>query len=220
MDKLFFVLFLWMILPFPGFGQNADSTAVAEVPEPITQPEKKPKSGPIRNFFRKDYPNPTKAMIFSLVIPGAGQLYNKKYWKVPIVWGGYAAMIYFIDFSGTQYRYFKQEYIYAVDGDESTVSELMLYKGWGEDDIKEYRDLYHKKLELSYIGLAAMIVLSSADAFVDAHLMKFDVSEDLTLQIKPHIDLNTGAGNAIGLGLGFKLNPKNDLQPKVFFGNP
>lgn len=178
-----------------------------------TTPEKVKKSGPIRNFFKKDYPNPTKAMIFSLVIPGTGQLYNKKYWKVPIVWGAYGLMIYFIDFSSGQYKYFKEEYIVVVNGGESP---LVTQNGWGEDDIKYYRDLYRKRMELSYIGLVAVTLLSGIDAYVDAHLMGFDVSEDLTMHIRPKYDFIPDQGSSLGVGLSFHFN-NSKAKPKVFF---
>lgn len=183
----------------------------------ITKPEKAKKSGALGNFFKKDYPNPKKALFLALAIPGAGQIYNKKYWKAPIVWGGYGLMIYFIDFSGSQYRLLRQEYIYAIDGDENTVSQLMLYNGWGEDDILQYRDLYRKRLELSYIGLVAMVVLSGVDAFVDAHLMKFDVSEDLSMQLRPKVEILPNHHNTFGLGLSFQFNKKNNEPPAGFF---
>ena len=195
-----------------NYSNPNDSSIVANA-----EPKKVKKGGPVRNFFKKDYPNPTKAMILSFVIPGGGQLYNKKYWKAPIVWGTYGLMIYFIDFSSSQYKYLKQEYIYCVDGDEDTISELKLYKGWGEDDIKQNRDLFRKRMELSYIGLAAAILLSGIDAYVDAHLKGFDVSEDLTMRIGPKVDFMPYAGSSMGVGMSFHLNNKNKNQPKILF---
>ncbi len=222
MKKLFTIpCFLLVIVP-AVFSQDEvvvdslQADSLKEISE-ITKPEKAKKSGALGNFFKKDYPNPKKALFMSLVIPGAGQIYNKKYWKVPIVWGGYGLMIYFIDFSGSQYRLLRQEYIYAIDGDENTVSQLMLYNGWGEDDILQFRDLYRKRLELSYIGLVAMVVLSGVDAFVDAHLMKFDVSEDLSMQLRPKVEILPNHHNTFGLGLSFQFNKKNNEPPAGFF---
>ena len=211
-----------IFLTFLCFGQEeiVSDSLVSDsiIAESVTpEPEKVKKSGPIRSFFKKGYPNPTKAMVFSFILPGAGQLYNKKYWKAPIVYGAYGLMIYFIDFSSGQYKYLKQEYIYAVDGDESTTSELMLNSGWGEDDIKSERDLYRKRMELSYIGLAAVALLSGIDAYVDAHLMGFDVSEDLTMKVKPKLDFNPYEGSSLGVGLSLHLNSKKDTTPKDFF---
>jgi Family of unknown function (DUF5683) len=221
MKKLSFILGCLLVLATSCFGQNDIISDTLTVDSSLTEPAipaTEKKSGPIRNFLKKGYPNPTKAMVFSFVIPGAGQFYNKKYWKVPIVWGAYGLMIYFIDFSSTQYNFFKQEYIYAVDGDGNTESKLMTIKGWGEDDIKSERDLYRKRMELSYIGLAAVALLSGVDAYVDAHLMGFDVSEDLTMRVRPKVDFMSFEGSSIGVGVSFNLKNK-ETKPKVFFNN-
>ena len=193
---------------------DSSTTVKSVVSEP--ESEKKKKSGPVRNFFRKGYPNPTKAMVLSFVIPGSGQLYNKKYWKIPIVLGAYGLMIYFIDFSSGQYKFYKQEYINCVDDNPGTVSLLKTQKGWGEDDIKSERDLYRKRMELSYVGLAAVALLSGVDAFVDAHLKGFDVSEDLTMRVKPKVDFVPFEGSSMGIGFSFQLKNNSSLQPKVF----
>ena len=227
MRKLFSILSVFLFFSAFCFGQeevqndsiNIDSVVVERV-FTDTSAQKVEKYGAVKSFFKKGYPNPTKAMVFSFVIPGAGQIYNKKYWKVPIVWGAYGLMIYFIDFSSGQYKLLKQEYIYCVDDEPGTVSFLKEQKGWGEDDIKSERDLYRKRMELSYVGLAAVAVLSGVDAFVDAHLKGFDVSEDLTMKVGPKVDFMPYEGSSLGVGLSFHLNTNNKNQPKVFFTNP
>ena len=129
-------------------------------------------------------------------------------------------MIYFIDFSSGQYHYFRDEYIKCVDDDPLTSSPLKDVRGWGEDDIKEWRDLYRKRMELSYIGLAGVMVLSGVDAFVDAHLAGFDVSEDLTMQVRPKFDFVPIEGSTIGIGISLKMNNKSQNQPKILFSQP
>jgi hypothetical protein len=213
-QSLIFACFLF--LSFYSFGQeNLATDSLTVVDSIITESatlEKVKKNGPIKSFFKKGYPDPKKAMICSIVLPGAGQLYNKKYWKVPIVWGAYGLMIYFIDFSSGEYKFFKQEYITVVNGGESPLTLI----GYGADDIKFYRDLYRKRMELSYIGLFAVALLSGVDAFVDAHLKGFNVSEDLTMRVKPKVDFMPFEGSTLGIGFNFQLNNK-DIQPKVFF---
>lgn len=220
MKKLPFLICCFFLISFATLAQEeivVDSIATDSLIAETDPPKKAKKSGPIKNFFKKGYPNPKKAMIFSLVIPGAGQLYNKKYWKTPIVVGACGAMIYFIDFSSGQYKYLKKEYIKAVDEDEDTISELIVDKGWTEEDIKSYRDLYRKRMELSYIGLAAVTLLSGVDAFVDAHLMRFDVSEDLTMQVRPKLDIISYDSASLGLGVSLRLSDNREKTPKVFF---
>ncbi len=220
MKKISSIIFLLLFVAVYCIGQEeilTDSLSLDSITTELKPLGKEKKYGLVKSFFKKDYPNPKKAMILSFVIPGAGQIYNKKYWKTPIVYGAYGLMIYFIDFSSGQYKYLKQEYINAVDDDDNTESELMKYKGWGEDDIKSERDLYRKRMELSYIGLAAVALLSGIDAFVDAHLMGFDVSEDLTMKVGPKVDFLPYEGSSLGLGLSLHLNNKNKYPPKVFF---
>ena len=225
MKKLSFFIGCFLFLGYLGFAQEDIISDTLIITDSITaEPPnaKKEKNRPIRNFFKKNYPDPKKAMILSFVLPGSGQLYNKKYWKLPLVYGAYGLMIYFIDFSSGQYKFFKQEYIYCVDDDPETISLLKTQKGWGEDDIKSERDLYRKRVELSYVGLFAVSLLSGVDAFVDAHLKGFDVSDDLTMKVKPKIDYSPFEGSNLGIGVGLSLhlNKKPNPQPKVFFGNP
>ncbi len=215
MKKQFLIFTSFLFLSFNSFGQEdltTDSLAVDSIITESADSEKVKKNGPIKNFFKKGYPDPKKALICSFVLPGAGQLYNKKYWKAPIVWGAYGLMIYFINFSSGEYKFFKQEYIAVVNGGESILTQI----GYGADDIKYYRDLYRKRMELSYIGLFAVTLLSGVDAFVDAHLKGFNVSEDLTMRIKPKVDFMPFEGSSLGIGFNFQLNNKDHI-PKVYF---
>lgn len=149
------------------------------------------------------YPHPGKAALFSIV-PGMGQVYNKKFWKVPIVFTAVGSMIYLIDFNGRNYQRYKTAYRLRVDGDETTIDEFVdIYSQ--ADRLKTIRDGYRKNRELSYIGLAATFVLSAADAFVDAHLTQFNVSDDLSLKVKPNVQSSQGLGTSFGVGIQLKF---------------
>lgn len=128
--------------------------------------------------FKAGYPDPKKAAILSLALPGAGQLYNKRWWKLPLVYGAMGGMVYSIDYNTRQYRRFSQAYILALRGEPHEFIDYNL----STQAIKRYRDQFDKRRQLSWIGLAAVHLLQSAEAFVDAHLMQFDLSEDLSLQ--------------------------------------
>lgn len=126
--------------------------------------------------------NPTWAAFYSAVIPGLGQLYNQKYWKIPIVYGGLITSIYFIDFNSDLYHTYQDAYIARVDEDSTTIDNFPFYS---DANIKELRDYYRRNLELSYIATGVVYLLNIVDATVDAHLFEFDVSDDLGMMIEP-----------------------------------
>lgn len=123
--------------------------------------------------------SPFKATVLSAVIPGAGQWYNHKKWKSPIVWAGVGTCVYFIGFNTKQYRYYKAEYIAAADTDPATVSP------YTAGQIKPVMDTYRKQLDISYFALIGIYALQIIDAHVDAHLNSFDVSPNLSLHWQP-----------------------------------
>jgi len=133
-------------------------------------------------WFSKDYPKPSKALILS-IIPGGGQAYNKKWWKMPIVYGAMAGMIYLVDRNTDEYLYYKRAYRRKVRGLPHDLS------GQGGLDsapyLKASRDQADKNTQLSYIGLFAVYGLAGIEAFVDAHLSSFDVSDDLSIRVQP-----------------------------------
>ncbi len=136
------------------------------------------KKGWWHRTFKENWPDPKKAATLSLVLPGAGQLYNKRWWKVPLVYGAMGAMVYSIDYNTRNYRRFRDAYILALQGKPHEFSAFNLET----DAIRRYRDQYDKRRQLSWIGLVAVHLLQAAEAFVDANLMQFDVSDDLSLR--------------------------------------
>ncbi|MDX1943175.1 MAG: DUF5683 domain-containing protein, partial [Saprospiraceae bacterium] len=159
-----------------------------------------------QGWFSKDYPNPKKAALLSLVVPGAGQVYNKGIWyvKVPIIYGAIGGVVYAIDLNQSRYRRFKKAYSQKLR-DEDTEFKGLPFDN--ERSLKILRDYYDKNTQLSYIGLVAVYALQSVEAFVHAHLKTFDVNDDLSLRLKPQLntDLLTGAPTpAIGLVIQFE----------------
>lgn len=143
--------------------------------------------------------NPTRAAIYSAVIPGLGQVYNKKYWKAPIPYVGFGIAIYFLENNLKNLKYYRQSYLYANDGDPTTINE----SGYSNSSLLKAITLYKKWRDLSYISLGAIYVLNIVDAYVDAHLFYFDISEDISMHIAPFVPL---AGKAsVGLTLSLKL---------------
>lgn len=154
----------------------------------------------LNNFLKKDYPNPRKAALMSLVLPGSGQIYNKSYWKLPIVYGSLAATITVESFYVKLYREYKTAYFNKVN---NLPQELPKYDGYDATSIKRARDGARKKVEFWGLLIGINVLLITAEAFTDAHLKNFDVSDDLSLRVKPTIFQTNSGSAAVGLGLGF-----------------
>jgi hypothetical protein len=144
--------------------------------------------------------SPKKAALYSAVLPGLGQAYNKKYWKIPLVYGGFAAFGYFIDWNNNFYKTSKNAYRDLSDGDESTNSYLKLkqikyYDLNNPTDVENLKrgllrsqDYYRRNRDLLVILTIAFYGLNIIDASVDAHFFNWDISDDLTLNWQPTID--------------------------------
>jgi hypothetical protein len=131
--------------------------------------------------------SPQKATLLSATLPGMGQIYNGRAWKVPIIYAGFGTIAYFVRFNNTNYQEFRQAYMARVDGNPNTVPDekFELYR---TDNLKSGMNYYRRNLEITFIAAAALYVLNILDATVDAHLLDFDVGEDLTLKLRPSLN--------------------------------
>ncbi len=145
--------------------------------------------------------SPQKATILSAVVPGAGQIYNRKYWKAPIVWAGIGISYSFIRENHKEYKRYRTAYLALVDEDPATVDEFNGQYDPGE--VRRVMEVYQRWRDISYIALAGVYVLNIIDASVDAHFVRFDVSPDLSLNIGP--SLHAAALGATGVNLQFSL---------------
>ncbi len=141
--------------------------------------------------------SPRKATIYSAVLPGLGQIYNKKYWKVPLVYIGFGTLGYFIDWNNDQYTLYREAYADIADDDPNTNSfeELNFEGRWNLDNPRERnqfsealnraKETARRNRDLVIISTAAFYALNIIDASVDAHLFNFDISDDLTMKWIP-----------------------------------
>jgi hypothetical protein len=129
------------------------------------------------------YQNPRKAAIMSAILPGLGQVYNKKYWKVPIVIAGFGTLGFFINYNQKGYLKWRLAYIDIQDG------VLDMDMGYDFpltiDQIGRTKNSYKRYRDLSIIGTAGFYILQILDATVDAYLFDWDISEDLSMRIEP-----------------------------------
>lgn len=145
--------------------------------------------------------SPKRATILSALLPGAGQIYNRKYWKAPIAWGGLGTCIYFIQRNNTELQRYKTAYLAQVDGDPATVDE---FNGrFSPETVRNVADQYQRWRDLSYICLAGVYILNVVDAAVDGYFVHFDVGDDLSLDLGPSLPL--AAQGATGLSLRLRL---------------
>jgi|AntAceMinimDraft_9_1070365.scaffolds.fasta_scaffold82912_2 hypothetical protein len=131
--------------------------------------------------------SPKKATIYSAVIPGLGQAYNKKYWKIPIVYTGFGVLSYFIISNRNEYLQFREAYDYVILGDTLNPINNDYVNIYSADKLLKARDFYRRNMEFSMILTGFWYILNIVDASVDAHLFDYDISDDLSLHIEPMV---------------------------------
>ena len=130
--------------------------------------------------------SPKKAALFSAILPGSGQIYTEKYWKVPIVYGGIITSIYFIEENNKKYKNYKEAALLSYEIGENQL-------GYTYTELKTLKNHYRRNRDVSYFSLLGIYILNIVDASVNAHLYNFDVSDDISINIKPHLSLyNSG----------------------------
>lgn len=141
------------------------------------------------NFNDKEEHSVSKATILSAVFPGLGQAYNQKYWKIPILYGGFASLGYAVSFCNRQYKRYRTAYNFLTDKNPATVDE---FNGrLSADQLKSNRDYYRRNRDYAIIGTAAVYILNIIDANVDASLYNYEVDDNLAIRVTPTF-LNEG----------------------------
>lgn len=171
---------------------------------PDIKQEKDPTDSLSRELKRKQWvPNPTKATWLALVIPGGGQIYNRKYWKLPIVYGGFAGCAYALTWNGKMYKDYQAAYVDAVNEkwDSSSITDL-LPPGYVDrvshsqitETLRKRKDTYRRWRDLSIFAFIGVYLISVVDAYVDAELSNFDIGPDLSMKVEPTLINNQTGG--------------------------
>jgi hypothetical protein len=201
MYRLFVLIFL-SVLPSVVFSQiTTDSTS--SIKSPSARPDEKTitylplyearPAGPFR-------PSPRRATLLAVALPGAGQLYNRRYWKVPIVYTGFVVLGYFILDNDRQFKTYRDAYILRYKGDRTTASLYNRYPNIRS--LSVIREFYRRNRDLSVILTGAWYGITIIDAVVDAHLYSFSVSDDLEASLRPTaVPLAFSQGYAPGINL-------------------
>ena len=147
-------------------------------------------------------PEPYKATWLAVVMPGAGQIYNRKYWKLPIVYGGIMGCLYAYNWNNQMYSDYRQAFLDIMDADPNSKSyETFFPSGYDFQRNEEYlknlfkkrKDRYRRWRDLSIFACVGVYLVSIVDAYVDAHLSSFDISEDINLSIQPDLMRNNAS---------------------------
>mgnify|MGYP006885814850 CR=1 FL=1 len=158
------------LFQFAGFAQQAvpvDSLPAAPVRDTMTAQQK--------------WPVPKKALLWAIA-PGGGQIYNKRWWKLPLVYGAFAGIIYSVDYNQSRYRRLKTALSLELEGLDHEFTGTTLDNA---RTLRILRDKYDKNTQLSYVGVVLVYALQGIEAFTDAHLRNFDISDDLSMRIQP-----------------------------------
>lgn len=179
------ILLLLFLGAQPSFSQSQAETERIET-------QSSPGEKPVYSTLPK---NPRKATILSAVLPGAGQVYNNKAWKVPIIYAGFMTNIYFINFNNKRYQTFRSALFAFDEGDRSQFPSL------NREALVRNVEYWRQNRDLTIVLLAAIYTLNLVDANVDAHLSGFDISDDLSIKIEPNVGTFAASGNSMGLSI-------------------
>ncbi len=192
MFKIAFLFILALVL-FENKLQGQEPTS----PDSLIVKEKSKSDGVLKLLFSG---RPGRSFLFSLALPGAGQLYNKKYWKIPVVYAALGTGLYFVFENQKQYdRYnaaWTSRIIYKDQSTDEFVGRLSV------QGLLAYKQYYDRNTQMSWLVTGILYLLNGVDAFVDAHLLKFNVTNDLSLQLGPSSGVNGGLG--VGINLSYR----------------
>ena len=142
--------------------------------------------------------SPKKSAIYSAILPGTGQVYTKKYWKVPIIYAGILSSAYYINENNQKYNLYKSAAINSINNNSS--NQIVNGNDYSYSELKILKDYYRRNREISYFSFIAVYVLNVVDASVGAHLYHFNVSDDISLNITPFSNFNN---QGLNLSLNF-----------------
>lgn len=185
-----------------ALAEDSLSLAVDTVPQEFEK----------RIFFK---PDPTRAVWLSALCPGLGQIYNRRYWKLPIVVGGYVGLIYATSWNNRMLSDYTQAYNDVMDNDPNTKSYMEFYPPttkeedldieWLKKSFKSKKDFYRRNRDLCIISMVGLYLVCMIDAYVDASLSQFDISPDLSVRWSPAVFDATDRTRSFGVQCAFSF---------------
>ena len=186
----------------PAIGQ-VDSVAIDTVD---TKELIKTQAGDVNVIDIETYADrfePRKASLYSAIVPGLGQVYNKRYWKVPIIYGGFIALGFTVDYYSTQHKALRKDLFALKNSDDP--EGLSPINGLNETQLTNNIDKFRRERDFYIIMTGLLYLLQIAEAHIDAHLKEFQLNPDLKLSVEPMIDQPAQASLNAGFSLKFKF---------------
>lgn len=188
---------------------KANQKELKKIERPASITVKTDSLPPAQDLNKKLFvPNPTKATWLAVVFPGGGQIYNRKYWKLPIIYGGFAGCAYALSWNGKMYKDYSQAYLDIMDSNPNTKSYEDLLPpnaNYNEEQLKNTlkrrKDSFRRFRDLSVFAFIGVYLISIIDAYVDAELSNFDISPDLSMRVEPTIINNQFNTNQKSVGV-------------------
>lgn len=209
----------------PGYRQETDTIINAEIEIPVNENVTMEPDSVVVTADNYRYgldgkkifnPDPARAVWLSALLPGLGQIYNRRYWKLPIVIGGFMGLGYGASWNNNQYQDYSQAYRDLLDSDPSTnsymdffpptVNEGDLDKTWLTKTMKNKKDYYRRNRDLCIICMVGLYLLCMVDAYVDASMAHFDISPNLSMDVAPAIIVDPSLTSKPSLGLNWAFN--------------
>lgn len=206
------------------FQELRDSDMVMESAEDIPAPKQRFSTWKEQEEYKLDQfernavewePEPRIAVWLSLIVPGGGQIYNRKLWKLPIVYGGYVGCIYALTWNQSTYKDYQNAYVDIMDDDPNTKSyEDFLpphyvidtsMEDWLKDVFRQRKNKYRRYRDLSIFAFAGMYIVAAIDAYVDAELSHFDITPDLSMKVEPNIMIDHKGAPTAGFSLAINF---------------
>ncbi|MBS1771761.1 MAG: hypothetical protein JST82_02790 [Bacteroidetes bacterium] len=186
-------LLFTMLLSNRSIAQQSDSVSKTTIITTDTAAVSRDSIKPVRKH--KFEPKPKKAGLYSAIIPGTGQIYNRNYWKVPLIAGGTIAAVYIFDFNREKYNYYRKVYLNRISNPNAVDNEP-----YDTPTLKQLQDEYRKYMDMTVLFSALGYTAQVIDAIVSAHLKNFDISRDISIKFKPVMMPNyIGAGIVLAL---------------------
>ncbi len=182
-------------------------TLSAQDPGPVEITADRTEKGDYPDSLRVRTHSPHKATLYSMILPGLGQAYNRKYWKIPIVYAGFGVFYYLIDYNNTEYKLWREAYYHTLqdpDNEEEPVNDYERFYGDNPDFLRDRKNDARRYRDLNYILAGLWYVLNILDATVDAHLFTWEVDDNLSLRVEPQLQNPVGYYKPVG-GVKFSL---------------
>lgn len=204
-----------------SLGNKADTVAWVNDKLPL---DKSSQANLKQKEIKPFKPDPNKAVLYSAIFPGLGQIYNRKYWKLPIIYGGFMGLYYAVSWNGRYYNDYNDAYRAIMSSNYASPENAKIWGAFVGGSIvdkdnnvnitesqlnslrtrfRNKKDSFRRYRDLSIIGMVALYGLCMIDAYVDAHLFDFDISPDLSLRVEPKIEQGPFAQKSFGLQCSF-----------------